>query len=88
MYNISGSQSYRDNLYQSMTKFAIMAKSEVMTDIPEQRKWPKKFDKRYRGMSAVLGSADNHPTTGAEENLICGCMAEDPQFWGEVFFPS
>ena len=61
-----------------------MAKSEVMTDVPEQRTWDKSVNKRYRGMSSVLGGT--FPTTGAEENLICECKDGDPKSWLEDYF--
>ena len=64
----SDRQDVREAYYQAGGRFAMMAQSEVTTDIPEYSDLSSYWNKRARG----LGGTRNRPVSmGAEENALC-----------------
>lgn len=58
----------RNSYYKKFGRFAIMAATEVTTDIPEHAHLGSRMNTRARG----LGATPNAPVaTGAEENVLC-----------------
>lgn len=70
----------RDEMIRHNIKIAVMADTEVTTDIPEHSFLPPSWDQRARGLGATL----QVPTSScAEENLLC--YTQDPYTKEDIF---